>query len=114
MALSIKTAEADKLARSLAQLTGESMTEATADLLTRMSALSRRLSVAKYDGGGSQPPVSWPGLDRPPTTFLRFYKDVGGRPKAGHDTGESRHQQRLVLLCFLGQWFGRAYNIIRP
>jgi antitoxin VapB len=66
MALSIKTAEADKLARSLAQLTGESMTEAvtvalrerlarerarrgtTADLPTRLSGLSRRLSVA-YD-----------------------------------------------------------------
>jgi antitoxin VapB len=36
MALSIKTAEADELARSLARLTGESMTEAvTAALLER-------------------------------------------------------------------------------
>jgi antitoxin VapB len=66
MALSIKTAEADELARSLARLTGESMTdavtvalrerlvrertrrEAAANLPTRLSALSRRLRVA-YD-----------------------------------------------------------------
>jgi antitoxin VapB len=66
MALSIKTAEADELARSLARLTGESMTEAVtaalrerlarerarrateADLPARLAALSDRLRVA-YD-----------------------------------------------------------------
>ncbi len=66
MALSIKTAEADELARSLARLTGESMTEAVtaalrerlarerarrateADLPVRLAALSDRLRVA-YD-----------------------------------------------------------------
>ncbi|HTU56261.1 MAG TPA: type II toxin-antitoxin system VapB family antitoxin [Acetobacteraceae bacterium] len=66
MALSIKTAEADELARSLARLTGESMTEAVtaalrerlvrerarratdADLPARLAALSARLRAA-YD-----------------------------------------------------------------
>lgn len=66
MALSIKTAEADELARSLARLTGESMTEAVtvalrerlarerarrdtaADLPARLAALSGRLRAA-YD-----------------------------------------------------------------
>ena len=66
MALSIKTAEADELARSLARLTGESMTEAVttalrerlarerarretaATLPARLTALSRQLRVA-YD-----------------------------------------------------------------
>jgi antitoxin VapB len=66
MALSIKTAEADALARSLARLTGESMTEvvtvalrerlarertrreSAASLPTRLSALSGRLRDA-YD-----------------------------------------------------------------
>jgi antitoxin VapB len=66
MALSIKTAEADALARSLARLTGESMTEVitvalrerlarertrregAASLPTRLSALSSRLRDA-YD-----------------------------------------------------------------
>lgn len=66
MALSIKTAEADELARSLARLTGESMTEAAtaalrerlarerarpaadADLPARLETLSTRLSAA-YD-----------------------------------------------------------------
>jgi antitoxin VapB len=66
MALSIKTAEADELARSLARLTGESMTEAVtiallerlarerarresaAGLPARLSALSSRLRAA-YD-----------------------------------------------------------------
>lgn len=66
MALSIKTAEADELARSLARLTGESMTEAVTialrerlarerarratqvDLPSRVAALSARLRAA-YD-----------------------------------------------------------------
>ncbi len=66
MALSIKTAEADALARSLARLTGESMTEAVtvalrerlareqarrdgdAGLSARLAALSERLRTA-YD-----------------------------------------------------------------
>ncbi len=66
MALSIKTAEADELARGLARLTGESMTEAVtvalrerlvrerlrretaADLPVRLAALSVRLRTA-YD-----------------------------------------------------------------
>lgn len=66
MALSIETAEADELARSLARLTGESMTEAVttalrerlareharraseADLPARLTALSGRLRIA-YD-----------------------------------------------------------------
>jgi antitoxin VapB len=66
MALSIKTAEADELARSLARLTGESMTEAVtaalrerlarerarrateADLPARLAALCGRLREA-YD-----------------------------------------------------------------
>jgi antitoxin VapB len=66
MALSIKTAEADELARSLARLTGESMTEAVtaalrerlarerarratcADLPARLMALSSQLRAA-YD-----------------------------------------------------------------
>jgi antitoxin VapB len=66
MALSIKTADADELARSLARLTGESMTEAVtvalrerlarerakrnadADLSVRLSALSGRLRT-EYD-----------------------------------------------------------------
>jgi antitoxin VapB len=66
MALSIKTAEADELARSLARLTGESMTEAittalrerlarerarretAATLPARLASLSRQLRVA-YD-----------------------------------------------------------------
>lgn len=66
MALSIKTAEADELARSLARLTGESMTkavtvalrerldreharrESAADLPARVAALSSRLRAA-YD-----------------------------------------------------------------
>ena len=66
MALSIKTAEADELARSLARLTGESMTEAvttalrerlarerarraaSADLPARVAALAERLRAA-YD-----------------------------------------------------------------
>jgi antitoxin VapB len=66
MALSIKTAEADELARSLARLTGESMTEAVtialrerlsrerarrktaANLPARLTALSSQLRVA-YD-----------------------------------------------------------------
>jgi len=66
MALSIKTAEADELARSLVRLTGESMTEAVtvalrerlarektkreraASLPSRLSALSERLRVS-YD-----------------------------------------------------------------
>jgi antitoxin VapB len=66
MALSIKTAEADELARSLARLTGETMTEAVttalrerlvrererraieADLPTRLATLSGRLR-ASYD-----------------------------------------------------------------
>ncbi len=61
MALSIKTDEADRLARALARLTGETMTEAVtaalrerlarerahreaaADLPARLAALSRRL-----------------------------------------------------------------------
>ena len=61
MALSIKTAEADRLARTLVHLTGETMTDAvtialrerlpppparhtgTADLPTRLAALSGRL-----------------------------------------------------------------------
>ena len=64
MALSIKTAEADELARSLARLTGESMTEAVttalrerlarerarretaATLPARLTSLSRQLRVA--------------------------------------------------------------------
>jgi antitoxin VapB len=68
MALSIKTAEADALARSLVRLTGESMTdavttalrerlarerarrEAAASLPGRLSALSSRLR-ADYDTG---------------------------------------------------------------
>ena len=66
MALSIKTADADELARNLARLTGESMTEAitvalrerlarerakrkaNADLPSRLNALSARLRTA-YD-----------------------------------------------------------------
>ena len=66
MALSIKTEEADRLARALARLTGESMTEAVTaalrerlarerarredrgDLPARLDALSRRLRAA-YD-----------------------------------------------------------------
>jgi antitoxin VapB len=66
MALSIKTAEADELARSLVRLTGESMTDAVtvalrerlarerarramdADLPARLAALSRQLRAA-YD-----------------------------------------------------------------
>lgn len=66
MALSIKTAEADALARSLARLTGETMTEAVTaalrerlarerarraaggDLAERLAALSERLRAA-YD-----------------------------------------------------------------
>jgi antitoxin VapB len=66
MALSIKTAEADVLARDLARLTGETMTEAVtvalrerlarekarrtaeADLPARLAALSSRLRAA-YD-----------------------------------------------------------------
>jgi antitoxin VapB len=66
MALSIKTAEADELARSLVRLTGESMTGAVtvalrerlarerarramdADLPARLAALSRQLRAA-YD-----------------------------------------------------------------
>ncbi len=66
MALSIKTAEADELARSLARVTGESMTEAVtvalrerlarerarreaaASLATRLAALSGELRTA-YD-----------------------------------------------------------------
>lgn len=66
MALSIKTAEADELARSLARLTGETMTEAVtaalreriarervrretaASLPVRLTALSRELRAA-YD-----------------------------------------------------------------
>lgn len=66
MALSIKTAEADRLARALAALTGETMTEAVtaalrerllrerarketaADLPTRIAAFARRISEA-YD-----------------------------------------------------------------
>jgi antitoxin VapB len=66
MALSIKTAEADALARSLARLTGETMTEAVtvalrerlvreqarreigSDLPARLAALSDRLRAA-YD-----------------------------------------------------------------
>jgi antitoxin VapB len=66
MALSIKTAEADELARSLSRLTGESMTEAVttalrerlarerarratgADLPARLMALSSQLRTA-YD-----------------------------------------------------------------
>jgi len=66
MALSIKTAEADELARSLARLTGETMTDAvtaalrerlarersrrnaTADLPTRLTTLCGRLRAA-YD-----------------------------------------------------------------
>jgi antitoxin VapB len=66
MALSIKTAEADELARSLARLTGESMTEAVttalrerlarerarretaATLPARLTSLSHQLRVA-YD-----------------------------------------------------------------
>ncbi len=66
MALSIKTEEADRLARALARLTGESMTEAVTaalrerlarerarrnaggDLPGRLDALSRRLRAA-YD-----------------------------------------------------------------
>jgi antitoxin VapB len=75
MALSIKTAEADALARSLSRLTGESMTEAVtaalrerlarvrtrreagADLPARLAALSSRLREA-YD---TQPvsPQEW-------------------------------------------------------
>ena len=66
MALSIKTAEADQLARSLARLTGETMTEAVTvalrerlarerarreaanSLPARLTALSRRLR-SEYD-----------------------------------------------------------------
>jgi antitoxin VapB len=66
MALSIKTEEADRLARTLARLTGESMTEAVTaalrerlarerarrndehELPARLDALSRRLRAA-YD-----------------------------------------------------------------
>jgi antitoxin VapB len=66
MALSIKTDEADRLARALARLTGETMTEAVtvalrerlarqrahreaaAELPARLAALSRRLR-ADYD-----------------------------------------------------------------
>jgi antitoxin VapB len=66
MALSIKTDEGDRLARAFAPLTGETMTEAvtaalrerlarerarreaTAELPTRLAALSRRLR-ADYD-----------------------------------------------------------------
>ncbi|HEY1300175.1 MAG TPA: type II toxin-antitoxin system VapB family antitoxin [Stellaceae bacterium] len=66
MALGIKTDEADRLARALAQLTGETMTEAVtvaprerlarerarredaADLPSRLSAFSRRIGDA-YD-----------------------------------------------------------------
>jgi antitoxin VapB len=66
MALSIKTDEADRLARALARLTGETMTEAVtaalrerltrerarregaAELPARLAALSRRVS-ADYD-----------------------------------------------------------------
>jgi antitoxin VapB len=48
MALSIKTAEADELARSLATLTGESVTEAAANLPARLTVLSRALR-ASYD-----------------------------------------------------------------
>jgi antitoxin VapB len=66
MALSIKTDEADRLARALARLTGETMTEAVtaalrerlarerarrelaADLPKRLASLSRRLC-ADYD-----------------------------------------------------------------
>jgi antitoxin VapB len=41
MALSIKTAEADELARSLARLTGESMTEAVTTALRERLARER-------------------------------------------------------------------------
>jgi antitoxin VapB len=41
MALSIKTVEADELARSLAQLTGESMTEAVTTALRERLARER-------------------------------------------------------------------------
>lgn len=48
MALSIKTAEADGLARRLARLTGESMTEAvTIALRERLSREEARRSAAK-------------------------------------------------------------------
>jgi antitoxin VapB len=47
MALSIKTAEADELARSLARLTGESMTEAvTAALRERLARERARREAA--------------------------------------------------------------------
>ncbi len=49
MALSIKTAEADELARSLARLTGESMTEAVTAALRERLARERARRVAEAD-----------------------------------------------------------------
>ena len=46
MALSIKTAEADELARSLARLTGETMTEAVTAALRERLARERASSLA--------------------------------------------------------------------
>jgi antitoxin VapB len=51
VALSIKTAEADELARSLARLTGESMTEAVTIALRERLARER----ARRADGGSLP-----------------------------------------------------------
>lgn len=57
MALSIKAAEADELARSLARLTGESMTEAvTAALRERLAReRARRAVSAELRGAGRSP-----------------------------------------------------------
>lgn len=49
MALSIKTAEADELARSLARLTGESLTEAVTNALRER--LARERARRKADAG---------------------------------------------------------------
>lgn len=49
MALSIKTAEADELARSLARLTGESMTEAVTTALRERLARERARRQAAAD-----------------------------------------------------------------
>ncbi len=51
MALSIKTAEADRLARTLVQLTGETMTDAVTVALRERLARER----ARVSGGGDMP-----------------------------------------------------------
>jgi antitoxin VapB len=67
MALSIKTVEADKLARSLARLTGESLTEAVT------TALRERLQRERARRAGT---------DKLPERLLKLAKEL----RAGYDT----------------------------